>query len=255
MNFKTIILGIFLSVSTLFSSEILWQTDFEKAFAQAKKEHKVVMLMVEGKHCQWCKKMKKSTLHDPKVLKYLSEYIPLKIMRGDKAVTQQLPIIYGVPTVFFMSENKEVLESVVGYFGVNDFISYIKDVEKKVKAKAEKKQHAMMWYSQIDKAFLAAKKEKKRVMVMVEDAHCRWCKKMKQGTLKNEKVQEKLSHYILLKIDRANSEDMEALQGLHGPIPSFHLYDQKKHVLDTIAGYYASEDFLDYLEELSEELK
>jgi thioredoxin-related protein len=251
MNFKTIIVGIFLSLSTLFSSEIVWQTDFEKAFTQAKKEHKVVMLMVEGKHCQWCKKMKKKTLNNPEVLKRLSEYIPLKIMRADKAVTQKLPIIYGVPTVFFMSENKEVLESVVGYFGVNDFISYINDVEKKVK----KKPQDLSWYHNIEQAFEAAKKEKKHVMVMVEDVHCRWCKKMKQGTLKNEKVQAQLSHYILLKIDRANSEDMEALRGLHGPIPSFHLYDEKRNVLDVIAGYYASEDFLDYLNELSEELK
>jgi len=44
-----------------------------------------------------------------------------------------LPPIQGVPTIFFMKEDKAVLEEIVGYFNIEDFLSYIDDVEKKIK--------------------------------------------------------------------------------------------------------------------------
>lgn len=87
--------------------------------------------MVEGKHCRWCKKMKYRTLGDENVQKRLASYIVVKVMREDEKAVEDLPIIEGVPTIFFMTPEKKVIESVVGYFVVEDFLSYIDDVEKK----------------------------------------------------------------------------------------------------------------------------
>ncbi len=126
-----IILGILLLSSTVFSLD--WVKDIDTAFTLAKKEHKNVMVFVEGENCRWCKKMKHRTLSDESVEKRLEKYVVVKVMREDGNAMSVLPPVQGVPTIFFMKENKAVIEEIIGYFNVEDFLSYIGDVEKKVK--------------------------------------------------------------------------------------------------------------------------
>jgi len=126
-----IILGLLLLSSTLFSVE--WVKDIDTALTVAKKEHKNIMVLVEGENCRWCKKMKHRTLSDESVEKKLEKYVVVKVMREDGNAMSVLPQVQGVPTIFFMKENKAVIEEVIGYFNVEDFLSYIGDVEKKVK--------------------------------------------------------------------------------------------------------------------------
>jgi len=114
-------------------SDISWQRDIPTAVKIAKKENKIVMVYVVGKSCRWCVKMKNRTLSNKNVDRRLKSYIAVKVYRGDEKAIEELPAIYGVPTIFFMTPNKEILESVVGYFNVEDFMSYIDDVEKKIK--------------------------------------------------------------------------------------------------------------------------
>jgi len=110
-----------------------WAKDLDTALAIAQKEHKNIMVMVEGEHCRWCKKMKGRTLSDENVEKRLEKFVVVKVMRKNGTEMAKLPPVEGVPTIFFMKENKELIEDVVGYFNVKDFISYIDDVEKKIK--------------------------------------------------------------------------------------------------------------------------
>ena len=122
--------GIFFS-TTLFAEEIVWLKDINTAFEMAKKEQRTVMVLVEGENCRWCKKMKHRTLGDENVQKKLKLYITVKVMRENEDDVKDLPIIHGVPSIFFMTPQKDVIESVIGYFNVEDFLSYISDVEKK----------------------------------------------------------------------------------------------------------------------------
>ena len=126
-----IILGLLLLSSTLFSLE--WVKDIDTALTVAKKEHKNIMVFVEGENCRWCKKMKHRTLSDESVEKRLEKYVVVKVMREDGNAMSVLPPVQGVPTIFFMKENKAVIEEIIGYFNAEDFLSYIGDVEKKVK--------------------------------------------------------------------------------------------------------------------------
>ena len=133
---QKLLLGIFLLAgtffsTTLFAEEITWLKDINSAFEMAKKEQRTVMVLVEGENCRWCKKMKHRTLGDENVQKKLKSYITVKVMRENEDDVKDLPIIHGVPSIFFMTPEKEVIESVVGYFNVEDFLSYISDVEKK----------------------------------------------------------------------------------------------------------------------------
>ncbi len=121
--------------TTIFAGELAWQKDIVTAFEKATKNNKIVMVMVEGNHCRWCKKMKHRTLSDDSVSKRLESYIVVKVMREDANDVKDLPQINGVPTIFFMTSNKKVLKSVVGYYDVYDFISYLNDIEQKVPVK------------------------------------------------------------------------------------------------------------------------
>ena len=114
-------------------ADLDWQKEIPSAFELAKKEHKTVMVFIEGKECRWCKKMKHRILSDEKVEKRLAPYIVVKVMQEDKETMKGLPEIQGVPTIFFMDADQKVLQEVVGYFDVDDFISYIDTVENKVK--------------------------------------------------------------------------------------------------------------------------
>ena len=124
-----IVLGLLLLSSTLFSVE--WVKDIDTAFALAKKEHKNIMVLVEGENCRWCKKFKHRTLSDEDVEKRLEKFVLVKVMREDPSATAVLPPIEGVPTVFFMNENKKVTESILGYRNVRKFTAIIDSVEKK----------------------------------------------------------------------------------------------------------------------------
>lgn len=128
---KKIILGVLFLSSALFSLE--WVKDIDTALKLAQKEHKNIMVLVEGENCRWCKKMKHRTLSDENVEKGLEKFVVVKVMREDGNAMSVLPSVQGVPTIFFMKEDKAVLEEVIGYFNVEDFLSYIDDVEKKVK--------------------------------------------------------------------------------------------------------------------------
>ncbi|HFD14273.1 MAG TPA: thioredoxin family protein [Epsilonproteobacteria bacterium] len=108
-----------------------WEKDMDTALAVAQKEHKNVMVMVEGEHCRWCKKMKARTLLDEGVEKRLSKYVVVKVMREDGNAMAKLPPVEGVPTIFFMKENKAIIEEIMGYYNVEDFISRIDALEKK----------------------------------------------------------------------------------------------------------------------------
>ena len=108
-----------------------WEKDMDTALAVAQKEHKNVMVMVEGEHCRWCKKMKARTLLDEGVEKRLSKYVVVKVMRENGDAMAKLPPVEGVPTIFFMKENKAIIEEVMGYYNVEDFISRIDALEKK----------------------------------------------------------------------------------------------------------------------------
>ncbi len=125
------LLTVLLLLTLSLTADIDWQKDINTAFELAKKEHKNVMVFVEGEHCRWCKKMKHRTLSDKSVEKRLKSYISVRVMQENKDAVKDLPAIEGVPTIFFMTADKKVLQPVVGYYSVDDFISFFNTIEQK----------------------------------------------------------------------------------------------------------------------------
>jgi len=121
---------VLLFTSTLIASELAWEKDTATAFAKAKAENRTVLLMMEATYCKWCKKMKSTTLSDEAVKQRLQKYVLVKILRCDKEAMKILPeSYYPAPTVFLMTPQKEVIENIIGYFGPEDFIRLLDEIE------------------------------------------------------------------------------------------------------------------------------
>ncbi len=122
------IVVLMMMTGLLFAVE--WVRDFDTAMQSAAKTDKTVMVMVVSQTCRWCKKMKHRTLEDERVESRLKQFISVQVMRDDATVMKQFPKVHGVPTIFFVRPDGSVVQEVVGYFNVGDFLSYIADVEK-----------------------------------------------------------------------------------------------------------------------------
>ena len=127
---KFISIFILLTLS-LFSENLKWEDSVEIAFKKAKEENKSVMVMVKSPTCRWCVKMKAHTIEDENISKRLKKFILVKVDRGSLE-SKDIPYAKYLPTIYFMTPNKEILERVIGYCGLLDFNSWIDDVEKKL---------------------------------------------------------------------------------------------------------------------------
>lgn len=132
---KKIILVFSIFCSMASAAVLQWHDDFNSAALKAKKENKALMVMIESEHCRWCKAMKETTLNDNKVKAELRSFVLVKVMREDKESMRTFPEIAGVPTIFFMTPDKKILEQVIGFFEEEDFLPFIADAKKKFRQK------------------------------------------------------------------------------------------------------------------------
>ncbi len=110
------------------AEELHWESSISKAFLKANREDRVVMVMVESSSCRWCQKMKIETLGDDTISDRLQEFVLVKV---DRESLKRDDILYAkyLPTIYFMTPQKKILERVVGFFGILDFNSWIDDVQ------------------------------------------------------------------------------------------------------------------------------
>lgn len=126
---KKILLSLLLISSSLFA-ELDWAPSYELGLAQAKKEHKIVMLMFSKKTCKMCNVMKKSVYENDDVSEYVKNFfVPVEIdieVYPDKYGYQ----VFGTPTYYFLDSNgKQIGRMMVGGATAEGFLQKLKDVK------------------------------------------------------------------------------------------------------------------------------
>lgn len=100
------------------------------------------------------------------------------------------------------------------------------------------------WTSSYDVAMQMAKKENKPVLMLMTTVNCRWCKKLKAVTLKDEKVSAYINrHYVPIAIDR----DLDKYPEKHFSVyvPATHLIDPNgRSIISPVVGYWGPDDFM-----------
>lgn len=126
---KKILFIALLLTSSLFA-ELDWAPSYEQGLAQAKKEHKIVMLMFSKKTCKTCNVMKKSVYENDEVAEYVKNFfVPVEIdieVRPDKYGYA----VFGTPTYYFLDSNgKQIGRMMVGGATAEGFLQKLKDVK------------------------------------------------------------------------------------------------------------------------------
>jgi len=149
----TLVVFCLLSHFYLSAQEVQWMS-FEEALAAQKMEKRKIFVDLYTDWCGWCKRMDKTTMTDPEVVKYLNtKFYPVKFNAEQKEEIEFKGEIYRLkerkgkrdyhelaahisrnqlsyPTFIFLNEQAEVIQPVKGYQDVNTFktiMTYIGD--------------------------------------------------------------------------------------------------------------------------------
>lgn len=108
-----------------FAAEVNYLRNYEVAIKTAKKQNKIVMLVVVGDYCPWCKKFERKTLKDSAVMAKVDEsFVGIVIDKyKDKGKYPQEFSAPLIPAVFFINpKDQKSLFETVAYMKPDEFI-------------------------------------------------------------------------------------------------------------------------------------
>ncbi len=111
-----------------FASEVGYQRDYDSALKLAKEQKKMLMLLVVGDYCPWCKKFERKTLKSPPVAaKVKEDFVAVVIDKyKDKGNYPKKFFSPLIPAVFFIDPaSGEPLSDTVGYMKKKEFMDNI----------------------------------------------------------------------------------------------------------------------------------
>jgi thioredoxin-related protein len=102
--------------------------DYPTALAQAKKENKLLLLIIIQDPCPYSERMVYSTLSDPKVAEALKDFVSAIV--DIHAVLPSAFKVGFVPMVFFIDpKEEEGIRERMGYVSVEKFLDDVKEVD------------------------------------------------------------------------------------------------------------------------------
>lgn len=122
---------LILFVPLFLFAQIAWLHDFQKAKKLSKQTNKPLFVFIERTvpACQWCEKMKHTTLEDENISDFInSHFIPVLVDKNSPNYPQALRPRY-VPTIYIIQNNR-IIKTVVGYWGKKDFQSDLADIKR-----------------------------------------------------------------------------------------------------------------------------
>jgi len=131
-----LLLLLTLSLSASNAKDAAFMLDYEEVYTlaleKAKKEHKVLMMVIVKEPCPYCDKLVENTLDTPCVIKKLKNFIPLVIAYDDNYPNEFRPPVRPV-TLFINPDDSSVLHTLYGYRDVDIFKSAMDIATKKYK--------------------------------------------------------------------------------------------------------------------------
>jgi thioredoxin-related protein len=237
---------------------ILFSGNLKQALKKSHREQKPLMVLVTAKKCKYCAKMKKETLNNPDVKENLSGFLFTQIDKNSHDAKKYLPKVRYTPTIFFISKDFHVVNTVKGYLNAYDFNMWVDDTRKKLGMpilthikKSDESNYVQpeensIWLYDIASAIDFANQTGKNIMVFVGSTRSKWSKKMEETTLKSKKVMSKLDDFVWVKI---NHGDREAKKYGINPkgVPAVYFLRSDMSKLAVAKGYYRGKDFIKWI--------
>lgn len=118
---------------SLNAAEINWVEEYDEAIDKAKRENKNVMLLITSTTCRWCRKLEATTLKDESVVTRINkDYIAVHVTRNFDDYPAYLEA-KAVPATYFLdTKGQPIIRKVMGYWNVEDYLSFLDDVDYKL---------------------------------------------------------------------------------------------------------------------------
>jgi thioredoxin-related protein len=109
-------------------------------------------------------------------------------------------------------------------------------------------------YSNYNEAFQEAKKSNKPVFILFTTRYCRWCKKLKETTLKEQEIINRLnSEFIVILLDKNHSEYPSKYKV--SAVPTVYITDKNEEIFTSIVGYHKNpHDYIKWFDYVKIEL-
>ena len=132
------LVSIILFSTLLFSSDLDWSSDYERALIQAKKENKFVYVLITSDSCRWCRKFEQTTLLDMDIEDRLEEeYITIHLSRDQHKIPEKFKTT-PVPRHYFLDQKGDILYDTIGYRDVELFNSFMNNAKERYDNKNRK---------------------------------------------------------------------------------------------------------------------
>lgn len=109
-----------------------WFHDMASAEDYARQTGKQIMVYVENRHSSWSKKMRQDTLSDESVKSALENFVWVKLQKNSAEAINNGFNPKLAPTVYFRKVDGTELATAKGYFGVQDFMLWVKYAKGKI---------------------------------------------------------------------------------------------------------------------------
>jgi len=124
---KTILLLVFL-INSLFSYQLDWTHNYEKALRVAKKENREIYLFIGADNCRFCKNFKEKTLSKKDVKDKLDkDFIVVYLSRDEDLIPEEFEA-RGVPRHYFIKPNGELDDEDIGFIAPDMFLKLLNEI-------------------------------------------------------------------------------------------------------------------------------
>jgi len=118
-----------LLTSQLFSAELNWTHDYNKALLTAKEQNKGVYVFIGADRCRFCDILKDKALSKKSVMKRLSkDFIPVYMSR-DRDIVPSMFSTKGVPRHYFLTNDEKLIHEDQGSREESGFLLLLDEVE------------------------------------------------------------------------------------------------------------------------------
>jgi len=109
-------------------------------------------------------------------------------------------------------------------------------------------------YNNYKEAFLVARKNNKPVFILFSTKHCRWCRKLKETTFRDEQIIKRLNNeFIVLLLDK-NYSKYPSKYNITA-VPNVYIMNKDEEVFTSIVGYHKNPyDYIKWFDYVKVEL-